>query len=73
MVPRQAFLIKIRQLDYSFCEQKKRVYLYRRKNGTAYIAVPKADLLSEEYVEINLRRSGLTEEEILKFIGEAKG
>jgi hypothetical protein len=72
MVPRQAFVNKIRELGFAFKAQQRRTYLYRQTNGLLYIAVPKSDLLEEEWVAIELRRTGQTKEQVQKFIGEAK-
>ncbi len=72
MVPRQAFVNKIRELGYSFKAQQRRTFLFRQKNGVNYIAVPKSDLLEDDWVGSNLRRAGLTREQIHKFIAEAK-
>lgn len=71
MVPRNAFINKIRQLGYVFKEQQKRTYLWRQKNSHRFIAIPKKDLLEEEFVFQYLGREGLTKEEIQRFIGEA--
>jgi hypothetical protein len=72
MITREAFINKIRELGFVFKAQKKRVYLFRKKGGFSYVAVPKADLLEEDWVASSLRQAGLEEEEIKKFIGEAK-
>lgn len=72
MVPRQAFINKIRSLGCAFKGQQRRTYLYRSKGGLVFIPVPKADFLEDEWVRSQLRRLGLNEGEIVKFIGEAR-
>lgn len=72
MVPRQAFINKIRELGFTFKGEKKRVTLWRQKGTFLYIAVPKSDLLEDEFVTSSLRRAGLEDDEIRKFIGEAR-
>lgn len=72
MVRRDALINKIRDLGYAFKSQQKRTYLWRQKNGTHYIHVPKADLLEDEFVTSVLRQAGVAEEDILSFLGAAK-
>ncbi len=72
MVPRQAFINRIRSLGCAFKGQQRRTYLYRLKNGLVFIPVPKADLLEDDWVRSQLRRLSLNEEEIARFIGEAR-
>jgi hypothetical protein len=72
MIPRNAFINKIRELGYVFKEQQRRTFLWRKKNSHRYIAIPKADLLDEEFVTTYLAREGLSSEEIQRFIGEAR-
>lgn len=72
MISREAFINKIRELDFTFKRQQRRTFLWRQRAGRVRIVVPKADLLEEEFVAINLRRAGLDEAAIKKFIGEAK-
>jgi hypothetical protein len=72
MVRRDAFINKIRDLDYYFKTKQKRTTLWRKRGGTHYIAVPLADLLEDEFVLISLRQAGLPNAEILRFIGSAK-
>lgn len=72
MVQRQTFINRIRELGFTYKTHQKRTSLWRKKGGYIYIAIPKAELLEEEFVTINLRRAGLDEEDIKRFIGEAK-
>jgi len=72
MVHREHFVNKIRSIGYTFKTQQKRTYLYRKINGTHYIAVPKADLLEDEFVTSALHQAGLKDEEIKAFLACAK-
>ena len=72
MVRRDQFINKIRALDYSYKNQQKRTYLYRRKNSTSYISVPMADLLEDEFVTHSLRQAGCTEDAVKAFIAACK-
>lgn len=72
MVRRDNFISKIRELKYSYKDQQKRTYLYRKTGGTHYISVPMADLLTDEYVTSTLRQAGCNDEEIRNFLTAAK-
>jgi len=72
MIRREAFINKIRELNYTFKLQQKRTYLWRKINGTHYIPVPKADLLEDEFVKNSLRQAGLSDPEIQAFLKIAK-
>lgn len=72
MVRREAFINKIRELDYYFKSQQKRTHLYRKKGGTHYISVPMTDLLEDVYVISALRQSGISDSEIRSFLASAK-
>jgi hypothetical protein len=70
MVRRQSFINKIRELDYTFKSERKRVYLWRK--GLHFIPVPKSDLLDDAFVANALRQAGVGNEEIQIFLGLAK-
>jgi hypothetical protein len=70
MVRRQSFINKIRELDYTFKSERKRVYLWRK--GLHFIPVPKSDLLDYAFVANALRQAGVGNEEIQIFLGLAK-
>jgi len=70
MVRRQSFINKIRELDYSFKSERKRVFLYRK--GMHFIPVPKSDLLDEAFVANALRQAGVGNEEIQTFLAITK-
>ena len=72
MVRRETFINKIRELNYSYKDQQKRTYLYRKTGGTHYISVPMADLLEDEYVTSTLRQARCTEEDIKAFLASTK-
>ena len=68
MVRKEAFINKIRELNYTYKKQQKRVDLWRKAGGTHFISVPRRDLLDEEFVSSSLRQAGVSEEEIRTFI-----
>ena len=72
MVPRDQFVNKIRALHYTYKQQLKRTFQYRKVGGTHYIYVPMADLLEEEFVTSALQQAGCTLEEIRAFLSSAK-
>ena len=49
MVSRQAFINKLRDLNYRYKNQQKRTQLWRHAGGTHRIFVPLCDLLDDEY------------------------
>ncbi len=73
MVRREHFVNKLRALDYTFKDERKRVRIWRKRGGTHYISVPKCDLLEETYVHSTLRQAGCQEAEIQAFIKSANG
>jgi hypothetical protein len=72
VVRREAFLNKIKELNYTYKTTQKRTYLYRKIGGTHYISVPKSDLLEDEFVTSSLRQAGCSDPEIKSFIASAK-
>ena len=72
MIPRQHFLNKIRQLNYSFKRQTKRVDLYKKQGGTHRIFLPQVKELEDEFVKSSLKHAGCDEEEINAFIASCK-
>ena len=72
MISKTPFVNKIRELDYTFKRQAPRVDIWRKKGGTHYISVPRADQLEDEFVTHALRQAGCTREEILAFLSSAK-
>lgn len=73
MVRREAFINKIRELNYTYKRRQKRTELWRRRGGTEFIALPMRDLLAEEYVTSTLRQAGLSDDEIKTFIAGHPG
>ena len=70
MVSRQAFVNKLRDLNYRYKNQQKRTQLWRHAGGTHRIFVPLCDLLDDEYVRSQLRQTQLiSNPEIEAFIG----
>lgn len=70
MITRQHFVNKLRELEYHFKKQYKRVSLW--KKGTHRVMVPRTDLLSPAWVRWTLKQCGETDEAINKFIGPLK-
>jgi hypothetical protein len=72
MVSRESFINKIRELGYTFKDQQKRTYLWRKVGGTHFIPVPKSDNLSDDFVISSLRHAGCKDPEIQAFLSSAK-
>ena len=70
MIPRDAFINKIRDLGYAYKDQLKRTYLYRKTGGTHCIYVKMSDLLDDEYVRNSLRQAGMLGPDIEQFISQ---
>jgi hypothetical protein len=72
VISRQQYINKLRELDYTFKRQAKRVDLWRKRGGTHYIAVPQTDRLEDEFVTSSLRQAGRSPEEIHAFLAACK-
>lgn len=72
VISRQQYINKLRELDYTFKRQAKRVDLWRKRGGTHYIAVPQTDRLEDEFVTSSLRQAGCRHEEIQSFLASCK-
>lgn len=72
MVPRNAFINKIRSLGFGYKNRQKRTDLWRRKGTTDYISLPQNAKLTEEYVRHTLIQIGEKKEQIESFISSAK-
>jgi len=70
MIHRDAFINKIRSLNYTYKDQLKRTHLYRKIGGTHCIYVPMRDLLDDEYVRNTLRQTGQSESDIEQFVSQ---
>jgi hypothetical protein len=70
MVRRESFFNKIRELGYSYKDQRPRITLWRK--GVHFISVPRRDLLTDEFVSNSLRQAGCNEEEIQSFYRSAR-
>ncbi len=68
MVSRQAFINKLRELDYTYKRPQKRTDLWRKRGGTHLIFLPMHDLLTEEWVTSTLAQAGCSEGEIKSFL-----
>ena len=73
MVPRESFINKIRELNYTYKSTQKRTYIWRKKGGTHFISVPMAELLEDEFVFTALKQAGESDASIRAFIASAKG
>lgn len=72
MIAKQSFINKIRDLGYTYKRQQPRTDLWRKSNGTHYIAVPRSDKLEDEFVISALRQAKVPEEEIKSFVGSTR-
>jgi hypothetical protein len=72
VIPRQHFVNKLRELDYTYKTKQKRTELWRKRGGTHYVSMPLSDLLEEEWVASTLRQAGEKQEDIRSFIAAAK-
>ena len=72
MVPRTAFINKLRQLNYTFKRRQKRTELYRLRGGTHFVDVSMRDLIEDDTVMSALRQAGCSTESIKTFIASAK-
>lgn len=68
----EALIGKLRELGYTFQEQKKRVALWRKRGGSHFVAVPRSNWLAQGYVESTLRQCGVPEAEIIRFVSETR-
>ena len=66
MPPRGPFIIKLRELRYSYRGETERTTKWRR--GAHVVYLPKSSILSEEWVRATLRQAGVPEDEIAAFL-----
>ncbi len=73
MISREQVTNRVAKAGWTFSEEGKRVYIYRKKgSGNAQrINLPKCDLYPEVSVRIILKQAGLTPKEIEAFIDGA--
>lgn len=72
MVRRDSFINKIRALNYSYKDQQKRTYLYR-KTAAPTTSLFRWPIYSKtEYVSTTLRQAGCPDDEIKAFLAGAK-
>lgn len=72
MVHREAFINKIRELQYTYKTQQLRTQLWRKRGGTHIMFVPLTDLLEDDYVTGALRQASVPDSEIKSFLASAK-
>lgn len=73
MIPRDAFINKLRELKYSYKDQTDKVLAYRRNGSTHMVFIPrKENPLSETYVRSTLHQCGCTDDQIEKFISATR-
>ncbi len=72
MISKKRFVNKLRELGYEFKEQLHYQERFRLRGGTHIIHVPRRDQLDEAYVASTLKQAKQTQEQIEKFIREAK-
>lgn len=68
MIPRDAFINKLRELNYSYKRKAKKVSIWRKRGGTHYVSLPETKLLVDDYVRSTLRQCGETEPAIEEFV-----
>lgn len=68
MVSRQSFINKLREQNYTYKNQLKRTYMWKKKGGTHMVFVPMTEFLDDEWVQSQLGQMGCTAEEIKSFI-----
>jgi hypothetical protein len=71
MVRRDAFINKIRELDYHFKSQQAHTQLWKKKGTTDRMFVPLAKLLEEDYVTGALRQASVPDLDIKSFLASA--
>ena len=72
MVLREAFINKIREIDYHYKQQQLRTQLWKKRGTTDRMFVPTAKLLEDDYVIGALRQAGVPEDEVRSFLASAK-
>lgn len=72
MVRREAFINKIRELDYHYKSQHLHTQLWKRKGTTQRMFVPLASMLEDDYVMGALRQVGVLDADIRSFLSSAK-
>jgi hypothetical protein len=72
MIGREAFINKIRELNYHYKSQQLRTQLWKQRGTTNRMFVPLANLLEDDYVTGALRQAGVRENEIRSFLSSAK-
>jgi hypothetical protein len=70
-ISREQVIARLREANWEFKDQSKRVDIYKLKGAVNRIDVPKRDEFPVEFVRQILRQAKLTPEQIEKFIREA--
>lgn len=70
MVGRASFLSKIRSCNCRHKRQAPQVNLYRQAGTGKMVAVPRSNLIDPAHVRYELRKLGVPEREITRFIEE---
>lgn len=68
MIPREAFINKLRDLGYSYKSRQKRTDLYRKQGGTEIVFVTFKKMLAEGYVRSVLQQVGCEDADIETFV-----
>ncbi len=72
MIDKHAFVNKLRELNYTFKSQRKRVDIWRKKGGTHMVSLPRCDKLAEDWVKSTLKQCGESDAEILAYMASVK-
>lgn len=74
MVPRERFINKLRDLNYAYKDQTKKMAEWKKTGGTHRVYIRrKEDPLSDDYVRSALKQCGCDNEEIERFIANNQG
>lgn len=68
MIPHDALINALRDLDYHFKDQADRTVLYKQKGTTNRVHVRRISFHDEKAARILLQQAGMSLEEIEKFI-----
>lgn len=72
MIRREAFINKIRELNYHYKSQQLRTQLWKQRGSTSRMFVPLANLLEDDYVTGALRQAGVPDPDIRSFLASTK-
>lgn len=68
MISRSQIISRLRDANYTFVDQKRRVEMWRQRGGVQHVPVPLRDFFTNDEAGIILRQAGLTPNEIKAFL-----